>query len=224
MVGSVWVHHVWYWQHVRPWVDSPRHRRMLVLQGLVGIGLVGVLLAGLIAAELMTTGYPVFWNRLLLITPLWPLLFATALHMAMLIGSRVAGVPPLGGSNLLCFHCTVGLLFGIALGIIAGVPEANALLSSVPGQFLSTTLLGFALGVATAVDSGEHWRWHWTAIFVLILLGGAITQGLPLSSLIWLPIGCTVIYLGSRWATRQVSEETTRQQLTSASSNYGETS
>ncbi|HEY0733874.1 MAG TPA: hypothetical protein VGD69_03130 [Herpetosiphonaceae bacterium] len=231
IVYAVWVDQRWYWEHVRPRINSSKQAVALVIQGLLGTTLVVLLLTIGIGGISTLVGAPVHWNGI-----------TTGLVTGALFGLLASGGERVAGT--VAIGIGIGVLWGVSsiLGLSGSEMIAKVSARSfVPGAALCMMyalvwggIIGLALSIAEVVTKGILWTSS-TSLRLAVLIGAIIIIGpfLLVPRLAAIPTYTTVLALiasvlicsslacgfligmgaGGRWATRQVADEAERIRL-----------
>jgi hypothetical protein len=222
IVYGMCVDQVWYWQNVRPRLGNWPEGRKVLIQALLGNAVVTVLLSIILGTALLVAGVHLNWGVGFLGMIAWLIAVAVGLVVIPTRGAQkidyvvVSGtfVSLLGGLGFGLRFGSMGMQetwfglpgslgLGIVLGLLAGICD-GVRLGIVEGRRLAAVkdlalgfFLAFALVMFVALDAFVYPS-------VAALLGTLV-----LAILSVIPGG----YLGSRWATRQVAEESLRMRL-----------
>ncbi|MBN1660162.1 MAG: hypothetical protein JXA93_17310 [Anaerolineae bacterium] len=198
LVWSAWVDPLWYWLHVRPRLGDRRTQALTSLQATLGALIVTLAIAALVGGVAAAAGAAVDWRDL----------FLSGMRGLFL----VVAISLFGGGAPLIAIC--GVAFGAALSIAAGTVQEEI------SPLMLGTLLAIVVALSGGVFAGVHRGMRFGvggALFAAAILGLVLlVQAGWVAGLVGTILMAAGIYLGSHWATRQVADDKTREELARA--------
>ncbi|HEY0601725.1 MAG TPA: hypothetical protein VGD58_02380 [Herpetosiphonaceae bacterium] len=199
IVYAVWFDQRWYWQYVRPLMEEPRRHRALTLQALLGTALIAVVLnLGLYIG--LSWLIDSRWDQPV---PDWLLIraglgFVGTILISMLLGMTLSGSATLGlPSSLIC----------TLVPFLAGASSLHPFILAI------TATSGLAFSIARVVATGNSWSHFENSALPLLIAIDGIVSGDFVGGLVQAGVFMAATFVGSRWATRQVSNPQVRKQF-----------
>ena len=211
IVIGVWVDQLWYWQNVRPRLQGRTQGWGIFAQSLLGAMVMAVALILGMALILESAAVPINWKYLVLGTALCVVIVVVLSILGGLIRSITDSVAGIAGSGV--------LIAGSGLALSVDWNSVFSQVLSVPKDWGAITALlvvyavmGVNWGVIRSVADGSISIFE--CLLEAVFLGLAVKERNSIAAS--MAAGATWslgVYVGMRWATRQVPDTETRKRF-----------